>query len=1578
MSTANPNAASTAAAAAFMASSGQNPNRTLSSAAAAAALRARPLTPTNVAEVQTKRTLRRSSSVSSSAGSSGRNTPRLERRGSVSSMTERTFRSPSPHGERASMPPQPPVPSIPVGHRASKSTSSAGAGMQNFRTASQKLADGARTAWHTGPTGEMKSLRTSDTPMNSSARAAERRESTTSTMRSESQASSINFSYPSRLRAASPTLTQAAEKGSPQSNRSAISRGTRSSVNSSSTGKSDQTLVYDPNSRRMVPRAELEAVEYQAREAAEKVPRKKKSSNSVQRLRMRTTGVESAMQSREVQDQARNSMDTPPPTKERSQEVEPLWDDDMSGALQPYEETMPQPLRERSPESQVLASPISPESQEPTIFRGSRLDTGRQPSVVEEESETDSDEMEPEFMPTREAMDALDNVPTRQTLYSADQESGQEPATQSESRPTRYESSWGQRQAQPQPVIRFSTVEGQAVAENKPVAALVRDESLTRRSSSQSPARQARFSAGPAENLVVKHVPLPRSASPMKSAMKQTSSSPREASPSDPNGQGDSPDQEAPLPRKKAVRVSFDERSPVIVGDSAPVSDGRDSPVTTSPQQTRRPWYSSLGRSKKKTSDFSLDDDEVMKPRPALPSFGSVREKKARDSEDQERPLIRPHDPPPTPPSPQKPSSHSPGSNPRSQDARAEPASLGQQSDHATGSVLLQDQTTRNAANISRFREPLPPVVTSVEGGGDFSDSMKSSSDEDELFDVAGDDSDEDAMPDTQNTVATAPESQSNSGGPSTIMPEVLPEPEQQQQQQPVLRHTGDRLHAKETPSIAIIEPADGAWRAGPILAGPPTPRFDVPGMFPDDVSEAASPRFPPQTSGPSPVPSPGSSPIPSPVPSSIDDVMEESMPAFSPSPSPAPAQSDSDDESNESVYSDAYEDFSDADGVGFQSLNAVIDSPVSKSARRDQALEEASGKKARPEEMKPATRQSAAAGAPATSRRESDWEQVKSFWRGLTAEKRRQLEQEAMEDSGADGDEEENQLPPRRLSNRANSRTKKTAEKKQAAKSQATTSGAKTRAPKPTDPERTYMIKPGSKATHEPLSPAKPAAGRMRTSLRGEQPAKASAATNSAPGQVRMRKSMRADNVDDAPQASSPTGRGTSIPTSTSQPAPRAERNSSSLGKKPSFDVPTPTAAALQRPGMPLERRGSDASDSSFKRSRAANADGSNFRKTMRKAPPPQTSSQEPTKGTRFSLRSLSPTHRSNAAAPPVAMAMRRTLREGSVSSQESRRLSWQFPSLGRSSKSSEKKARAGRFDDSTDEDEPAAAFRSRFQDSSDEDDNRPVSPLSKGTLKKSATAPATSPLAKTATAARRGEEEESEELPDSDDDPSMHMPSPFQSPRDDKMHMFRPGAQRTSSGIGTNTLKRSRSGRGSLAPSATAPLTTAGTGKNRSSFMSSILRRNRKADAASKITRAELMDSAARRDTRFERTADELRDARHPSSRAEAGPGSPKLQKRSSATLQRNDGRRNFSSSSAPGIAEDSDDGRPSTAGGRINGNTDVDEPAEMPFPKRRSTSLGLIDTMLPGPEGLAASAATQKKKKFGKLRRMFRLDE
>lgn len=160
-----------------------------------------------------------------------------------------------------------------------------------------------------------------------------------------------------------------------------------------------------------------------------------------------------------------------------------------------------------------------------------------------------------------------------------------------------------------------------------------------------SPGRSAHFSkwlsVSAAGDQV--HQPPPRSVSPVKSALK----SQRGDSLSPDRGDGRigrsvhmselsdgtsvaSDDGSRPVPKKKSVRVSFDDAAEIVgVAASPPTSPEEyapDSPPAPGSTKARKTWLG-IGK-KKQPSDYATGDDdfdEVLKPRPVLPSFGSVR-----------------------------------------------------------------------------------------------------------------------------------------------------------------------------------------------------------------------------------------------------------------------------------------------------------------------------------------------------------------------------------------------------------------------------------------------------------------------------------------------------------------------------------------------------------------------------------------------------------------------------------------------------------------------------------------------------------------------------------------------------------------------------------------------------------------------------------------------------------------------------------------------------------------------------------------------------------------------------------------
>ena len=1550
--------------------SSQNPNRSLSSAAAAAALRARPHTPTNVGAVQTKRTMRRSPSISSvsSAPAGGRRTPKLERRGSSGSMTERTFRSPSPHGREPQGQNQyPPVPAIPDGHRNStvgRSPSTVGVGMQNFRTASQKM-DTELPSWYTKPSGDTSNVRTSDAPMGSAGKSLRRPESLIAAGRPDSQ-NSVNFSYPSRHRATSPSPSPTADRN-PQWG-SLPPNSIRASLPASFSNHSDQAMVYDPNSRRMVPRTDqldLMEVKYHTREASEKQPKKKKG---VQRsgshlakgtvARVKGTTIEPSEQEHDSSNRSSPALATPPNGRNVPTGGQSLAEVNPTNATSSHLE-LAEPSRDQQSQSEVQDMYAKERTAQVAEAPSNRL-VGRKPSVVRELPEEDAKEPEePMYLTSKTVRQALDSVPTQQNLFSTPEDSGEPSSSGCNEPPTRSDF--------PEEVPAEQKV---AYIPNKPVAELSRNGSISR-SASNSPARTARFATTPSESLAVRHAPLPRSASPIKSALKHYDSSARDASLSD-NGSDmrvTSPEREASIARKKSARVSFDDHNTKIVGEAAP-TENEDSPVAPSPQHSKRPWYSHIARSKKK--DISLDEDEIMKPRPALPSFGSVREKKLREPEE-ERPLIRPSGSAYSSATPSSPLMRPSSGGITALATTPDSPSVGQSNDHAMGFIISQDQSSRNAANISRFREPLPPVVTTAEAHRYDSDSASSYSEDKLSNDEMSGGSDAEAIPSTQTTMA---DSYDHMRSPPAIPDKSASRTKESHAE----LKSAIELPDNQVPAISITNPSpailDGSHPSE--SASNLQQYFEVPGTFPDE--EVGEDRSSKQTT----TKSSGLKDVTRSARSIVEPKTEvptaqiDALPQTSPSgvPTAADVTDSADDESNASIYSDAYEELSDIEGDGYQSLNAVVESPLSKKPAaapiESLGVTKPDSTEAMGDHMLEKVIKDAEDSTEPTQHIVNDWETAKSYWRSLTTEKRRQLEREAMLEAGDDADAE---TPTRRPSNR-----KKTPEQikatsvAQMAQAQAPAHGNKHS--QPSNPERVYMIQPGTKDTQEPYDPPPPPSARMRTSLRPEQPAKQPQGSRTPSGGVHLRKSMRGMTTAEettgsgaSRRVSAPPERPASMSKTTLRPQTAAPGRKAADSSLASTSAGNATASAAK---PALQRRGSDASDSSFKRSRAPSSGGFGFRNTMRQPPAGEVAVPAERSSGRFSIRSMSPPESpfrrgsSNATGgPPVTLGMRRTLRSNSESSQDSKRSSMQFPSFGRSnkaSKASKKPKKTSRLrDDSSDDDSTVApAFRSRFADSSDEDEplpQPPTRPMSTGTLRGSATAP--SRFQRSATVVE--ETEEAPELPDSGDDRSMQMPSPLRSPK--STALSRPMPQRqSSSGIGTSTLNRSGSGRARLTePAYTSPESP----KNRRSFMDNILRRNKKADQDGKIQRGGWTESAARRDTLLERDADELRDLRGDS----INPGSPKLQKRTRP------GSRN---GSWP-LPDVGDNGRPSTADGRVNG-------GPLPRPNiadRRSTSLGLPGVVgqpakYDGKDVLEPENNNKKKKKFGALRRMFRLDD
>lgn len=1250
-------------------------------------------------------------------------------------MTERTFRSPSPgaphqrslsSGGKPRSPyqsddPPPPVPAIPasVNMEAAKKQGarpkSLGIVATPVRTASQKAKDAPGPWFGAAKQGDMSNVRTSDAIMSTSPTRTTHAQEPPE--RPESGESSVNFSYPARVRLASPapsvatSFARPAEPSFAPAPRPQVKQKKRSSTMSPQRGGSsrpmrsssvapDQTLVYDPNSRRMITRAELLAVERHVQAAFEARSTKKKQTPT--RVgshlakgtvgRSHGTAVDSGISS-DAQMAAAASL-----RSHRGEERQPIYEEPEEQYQQPTLNAVSRPLapessrgRESWPVRHADIS-TSPASDAPEVLSAPRSPTmnpnesslQRKPSVVKEETEESVYEAEPgapaPVATQPNVSHALDSVPVRQNMYDLDVPS-QASSDLTDDQPVDGRNTPAKLAAastQPPSDTARSSAYGGKLPIGEPQTQTLRRDSRT---NSVSPARTARFTSVH-DNLTVRHEPPSRSTSPRKSALKQQSPS-RGASPTGISETSEATVQDSVTPtRKKSVRVSFDDGNTVVVGEAVGRVES-NSPVPPNPQVTgRRPWYGNLPLGKKKDAP-PLEDDEVMKPRPVLPTFGSIRGRKSSPPATEERPLVRPLEPlhdtsePP-----------SPGLETTASDA------IGQSSDHAVGGIL-HEQGSKNEANISKFREPLPPVVTSLEGNGYTSDTGSSDGESALIDDTPKFQSEESRGSEASTLVAEQSRLPNGSADAQEDSERLAVD---------VKDFAADHLaavQAGEVPMIAITQPS-------PLPSERKSEQssyIHFPGEFPDtetetetDIEDAKVQNKVLSTSDES---APTRRVTFEPVLQKEDTKVTTQTPSTVVATLPAAAEN-TDETDGGSVYSDAYEELAEVEGDGFQSLDAVLGSPLVMTSPGT-VYERAQAQ--RSESVTPTPTPHAGHGAVAlameqhTGKPVGDWEAAKAYWRSLTADKKAQLEVDAAEEAGADGDleEYEQEIKPRRKK----SIEKRNAEKKAIEEQRAAA-----------DSERTYMIIPGSKAAeyHPPMKETlrersvhgKDEAGmHLRKTMRGSE----SRPVETGAG---MRKSLRSEGPGQAKLRRRPTSYQPSLGATSEVAVSNRHLRSMSEGQR----MPQgQRMASAGRSGM--RRRGSDSSTSSFKRARAT-SQGVGFRKTMRAGSNSMGESrdQQQQSSRPFSVRSMS---------PPVSVSgrMRTTLRGDAGSqrrgSQDSGVGYLRFPGgfghhKGAGGGGGARGKKASRFgDDSSGDDDVPRHFASRFVDSSDEEEAAP-----------------------------------------------------------------------------------------------------------------------------------------------------------------------------------------------------------------------------------------------------------------------------
>ncbi|TVY28569.1 hypothetical protein LHYA1_G001925 [Lachnellula hyalina] len=1510
-SNANPSA-TTAAAQAFL--KNRASNASLSSAAAAAALRSRPTTPTSVADVQTKRTMRRSGSTSSMGSSTSTSRPQLERRGSNGSMSERSFRDPSPNRAAQPVPSAadaPPVPTIPhniptKSHRRAASLESPG-----LRVASPPPNRASGRGSSLGPAGMPQTTRTRGQRQSSLSSVSE----LTSIERPASRGS-VNFSLPTSSRPTSPVKQRRLTSPSPQ-------RPNQPRI----TSPTQQDLVYDPNTRSFLPAAEVHAIEQKLYDVANKPVKKMKRIAPQQATgtylaygsvggKPRGTAID-AMEA----ESSRAAVERPTPA------AAPIPKPTPAPAPVPKKKKKQVIVDSDSDSDQASYAPNSSDNDSDAPRSATHTRLTKKPSIVREDQEREEEEDDtPQWTAASGNLPRLNTGPTRtisptpapRSNTGRGQGRGHGRGQASASAAFAQERQHTRSASQPAPAPLDSTF----VESIAPRAA--KGSVRGGRVQSVSPARTPHFAITP-ENLQVKHQPPPRSISPRKSALK-TSSTPRGPSPNDVDssaiGQATSEtSDDLSVPRKKANRVSFDDGNVAVGQATTPVTT--DSPIVQSPQ-AKRPWYSIAKGKKKDTAMMDDQDDEIMKPRPALPSFGSVRQKKEKPQEEKERTLVKPVEPVEY----TEPLASSTIFTTPTDEVVEQPT--GQSNDHLAGSILSQDAALKNAANISKSREPLPPQVVSVEGDGFNSDtsSVTSLGIQDSPLVAAKIESGntapiaDDVEASREFATPIAEEKEGGHGRANGTVPTISI-----LQPTPTLEETLGKLEWPNMP---------GGWRnSNSHSESSASQERESPVIVEHHVTDASLADV--GIAEPDPSTPRSGSPV-------LGEIAAENSHFHD-----TPAIAEESEESDTSVYSDAAEDLSNGEGDGFMSLDAVVDSPVIPSSRGfvDIPVPDSPTPKA----VKERAYKQSQLSTPNSEPDHEGWEKAQEYWKGLSAEKKLQLEEEARaeaEGSGSDTEVEARPIP---------TPTKK--KKVKVAVAPKTVSEQR----QPAHNERSYMITPGQKAGPNGHGPV------MRSSMRAEAP--------SSPSDTHIRQSMRTQNSKRSslraaesaepkgalqkkarPMSYPPPQKGEFVPDSAQVDAlmDRMARAAAAAAPAPApaTGKKTTRPASTQGPSPSLRRRGSGDSDSSFKRVRSGSttSDIPSFRRSMRASNEPHNDS--PVGSSRFSLRSLSPTGSTarrpfnsggSSAASSNPTHMRMSMRSGSGPAPTLRaparaksplRLGFGRSSSSKPSNQRATPKRSSRFADSSDEDDGPSGFRSRFADSDDSDGGPPPLPRQNGLASKSMriNAPSSAPVR--SIPKRTGAEDgDSSDLPDSDEEKTK---SPT---------------------LTQNGIRRSGSGRGAigLGSTSTTITTVSASGRppnQRGGSIMSILRR-KKADPISKVRKSEV-ESAARRDTPLERSRSDLDAIRN-------GHQSPRLQKRNPMS------RENSSSWPLPEPGILGKDGRPVTADAVGAGGIRPD------LGNRRNTT-GLTEVDIAGVT--AGLNGVRKKKKFGALRRIFKLDD
>jgi len=1227
--------AQTAATQAFLAS--QNSNANLSAAAAAAALRSHTTTPTPVGQIQTKRMIQRNGSTSSFGSAAGNARPGggLQRQNSSGSMTERTFRDqspsrgPSPRGQSYDTPP---VPALPKGYVSppppvpQKSHRRASSMEPPLRVSSPppKKVGGRGVSLDRGP-GVMTTRRTGPS--------AQRVTSLGSVAELERTGSkgSINFSRPISSPNSPPT--------SPINDRR-------------TTTMSSGQPTSRPTTTTMAP-GEVRYLQ-QSLQGATNPPAKKK---------IVTTG-EGA--------QARNSpmqSDQRQPTDSGVAASVPKKMKKKIGAREESdEESKPTGFTTSyGSDSDATAEYTAPTERPPTFNTRAALLLSKQPSVVREDREAEE----------REERNGagLGKVRPDLTAHNSSKANGKKWLYSNSTSQERNRSS-----SQPAPTLATTNVVPTARKLSGSDATPARGNDTIRggRHQSLSPARAAHFPVQPILKTPngVRHQPPPRSVSPAKSAMK-LSPSPRAISPL---GGGHAPSETSDTmsmlsedgirSRKKKNRVSFDDDAVVVVpGRTA-------SPPISSDSQTKgetaRSWFG-IGHGKKQTGSSARsqveEDDEVIKPTPALPSFGSIRGHEEREgtgvSDQPSSPSVEPH--------------HTLASW-----AQETLARIDLSSDQAVGAILSQDFVTKSTASR---QEPLAPQVTSVEGTGYGSDSEGSVYSTDKM-EKAGVDS-----------------------GVTGNISEAHAAP-YRELASPRHGDEGDYQYASKqsndaVPSIAVLPatPAEDALRGAEWVGDSPmsTGSYDF-----KHESHGVMEHHPTD-------PTPATIGIAEPEPEGVLASREPVTPVVGGVAEALRTQTEHEDDADdgedtgESIYSDAAEDLSDLEGDGFGSINAIVESPIVDTFGMAMTTppDSPSGRLATPVQAKKSklSRLASNDSQPGT---EEGWDKTQAYWSGLSESRKSQLERAAAQESVDEGFTQP-ALKPKK---------KKTVAKKdlpatgQEWPEQYAEQTARSRSPRMTDMKQSMRDGSGTTAEAPHIRKSMRTGDTLKPAIRQTPQSRPMDTTTPQEPRGTLQKKYRPVSAVPLVNYNTPSYQNT----------PSHTRTASGGSAAASATPLTPKQVKKRAtPAVKPRRVKSDDSDSesSFRKLRPSTADSGRYtmRKSMRGAPPEQPQLPTTSRAGPLSVRTSSPT--GSTSRRPFSSGghgMKTSLR-GSGESSTLRPERTKSPirgfGFGRGSKAKDQNAPSksrsrfsSKFGDSSDDDDGPSTFRSRFGESSDEDE--------------------------------------------------------------------------------------------------------------------------------------------------------------------------------------------------------------------------------------------------------------------------------